>query len=370
MLVDALRRLVLLLKTDRVRTVNFAFWLHYKATVAILITSSAFLMSCQYLGNPIRCVEDEPRAPVTRSTIQPPPERPLTDFADGYCWAHSAYTMDVQPGNCQWPTNGSPRLCVRGEGATSYHRYQWVCFVLLLQALYFYLPRFLWRTWEGGRIELLADDAQCPAAAVMRFECAMSTNGLYFVQLFLCELLNVANAVGQALFLDYFADGQFTTHGLDAVRLAFADDPDRRRTDPMVHVFPPVKYCIASQKHISPADTVVASEKMCFLPLNAVNERVYVVVWCWLVFVVGVGVLSLVMRVVQILNEDVRMFLLGARRPSVPTPLDRNDAATVVGRCDVADWFVLSLLKHNIDPDVFDEIIAGLARKFESANNV
>lgn len=36
--------------------------------------------------------------------------------------------------------------------------YQWVCFVLLGQAVMFYTPRYLWKIWEGGRLKALASD--------------------------------------------------------------------------------------------------------------------------------------------------------------------------------------------------------------------
>ena len=31
-----------------------------------------------------------------------------------------------------------------------YHKYyQWVCFTLFFQAILFYIPRYMWKTWEG-----------------------------------------------------------------------------------------------------------------------------------------------------------------------------------------------------------------------------
>ena len=37
-----------------------------------------------------------------------------------------------------------------------YHKYyQWVCYVLFFQAGLFYIPRFLWKTIEGGRMQML-----------------------------------------------------------------------------------------------------------------------------------------------------------------------------------------------------------------------
>lgn len=36
--------------------------------------------------------------------------------------------------------------------------YQWVSIILCFQAVLFYLPRYLWATWEGGRIRMLIKD--------------------------------------------------------------------------------------------------------------------------------------------------------------------------------------------------------------------
>ena len=34
--------------------------------------------------------------------------------------------------------------------------FQWVCFVLFFQAGLFYVPRYLWKATEGGRVNMLA----------------------------------------------------------------------------------------------------------------------------------------------------------------------------------------------------------------------
>lgn len=36
--------------------------------------------------------------------------------------------------------------------------YQWVSIVLCVQAAMFYLPYFLWKHWEGGKLALLVKD--------------------------------------------------------------------------------------------------------------------------------------------------------------------------------------------------------------------
>ena len=36
--------------------------------------------------------------------------------------------------------------------------YQWIILVLLLQALVFYIPSFLWKVWEGERLKQLCSE--------------------------------------------------------------------------------------------------------------------------------------------------------------------------------------------------------------------
>jgi len=48
----------------------------------------------------------------------------------------------------------------QGEEVKYHKYYQWVCFVLFLQAAFFYIPRYLWKTSEGGKIRLLVQELQ------------------------------------------------------------------------------------------------------------------------------------------------------------------------------------------------------------------
>lgn len=58
---------------------------------------------------------------------------------------HNAYN-GVGPGNME------------DDAQIKHTYYQWVCFVLLGQAVMFYTPRYLWKIWEGGRLKALAAD--------------------------------------------------------------------------------------------------------------------------------------------------------------------------------------------------------------------
>jgi hypothetical protein len=55
----------------------------------------------------------------------------------------------------------SPHADLKDGVEVKYHKYyQWVCFVLFLQAALFYIPRYLWKSSEGGKIRMLVQELQ------------------------------------------------------------------------------------------------------------------------------------------------------------------------------------------------------------------
>jgi innexin len=248
-----------LLKLDQVCIDNNIFRLHYKATVIILVAFSLLVTSRQYIGDPIDCIVDE---------------IPL-NVMDTYCWIYSTFTIPnrlsgvvgkdiVQPGV------GSHS---EGEDEVKYHKYyQWVCFVLFFQgkvflnfsqsnlhlkfqnltAICFYVPRYLWKTWEGGRIKMLVMDLNCPVVNDEAKEDRkkilvdylvenLNRHNFYAFRFFICEALNFINVFVQIYFMDYFLGGEFTSYGSDV--LSYTEREPEERDDPMSRVFPKVTKC-------------------------------------------------------------------------------------------------------------------------------
>jgi len=85
--------------------------------------------------------------------------------------------------------------------------YQWVVLVLLLESFVFYLPAFLWKIWEGGRLKHLCDDfhkmAVCKDKSRTHLRVLVKyfssdykeTHFRYFASYVFCEILNLSVSV-------------------------------------------------------------------------------------------------------------------------------------------------------------------------------
>lgn len=267
-----------LTRLDRVCIDNNIFKLHYWLTVLILVTFSIFVTSNQFIGDPINCIIDE----IPSRTI------------DQYCWVYGTYTIPnrehgisgrdmIQPGVTNY---------VQGSEKEKYHMYyKWVCFALFFQAVLFYVPRYIWKIWEGGRIKMLTVNLNMPIldfnlkedrkiALVNYFKLHLHRHDWYAFKFFICELLNLTNVLCQIFFMDYFLDGQFTTYGIEILKFAQVN-PDTR-SDPMSRIFPKTSKCLF--RKYGPSGSIQSFDALCVLPLNVINEKIYIFLWFWFLF--------------------------------------------------------------------------------------
>lgn len=283
------------------------------------------------------------------------------DQADSPCWVYTTLTSAKSGNKCR-----GPAPCLHSERVT-YHRYHFVCFMLFMQAAYFYLPRSLWWTWEAGRIgSLVADAVDCPAAVIHQLADRRHrrSRAVYFRRYALCSGLNLLNTMAQMLFLDYFVDSEFSRHGLRTAIRHAAQDP-AVRTDPMAAMFPVVKYCAVRRQRGAHGDIVSSTatlvyEKMCFMPLNAVNEAIYLFICAWFVCLIILSVAAIAYRAAASVSVAVRRSSLAA----VAQLNTAAEVAIVTTASSPGDWFVLCMLGKNVNQPVFKQIVSGLAEKY------
>jgi len=118
---------------DEINIDSWTFKLYYRFSCAICMLGATVGVASQYFGDPISC---------QFSGVD-------QDLAEGYCWIH---------GSTYIPKEYQPHLkcIVDQEGMESEDDapdtafYQWVTFMMALQAAIFYLPYRVWAALEGG----------------------------------------------------------------------------------------------------------------------------------------------------------------------------------------------------------------------------
>lgn len=143
----------------------------------------------------------------------------------------------------------------------------------------------------------------------------------------------------------------------------------------MVFVFPRVTKCIfhkygasgSIQKHDSLWWAFICHRitfyRLTFsphsiLPLNIVNEKTYIFIWFWYLILLVMLFGLVIYRLLIIFVPSVRARVLNARNRMVP----REIAVSVSNKVDIGDWWIIYMLGRNLDPIIYKDVLAELAK--------
>ncbi|ODN00005.1 Innexin shaking-B [Orchesella cincta] len=343
-MLDIFRGLKNLVKVSHVRIDSSIFRLHYSLTVMILLAFSLIVTTRQYVGNPIDCIH-------TKDI----PE----DVLNTYCWITHTYlvisSFHKQVGR-DVPHFGVDKMPTDESDMKVYKYYQWVCFCLFFQAILFYIPRWLWKNWEGGKIQALMMDLdvgiipdmekkQKKKLLVDYLHDNIRQHNWWAYRYFFCELLALGNVIGQMFLMDKFFEGEFLTFGIKVLRLS--EEDEERRVDPMVKIFPRMTKCIFRKG--GPSMNIETHDALCILPLNVVNEKIYIFLWFWFLVLGFLSALTICYRFVVFVSPRIRGFILGSRFRL----LSQDVIQTLVKKSRLGDWFLFYMLGQNIDSIIF-----------------
>ncbi|CAL8126486.1 unnamed protein product [Orchesella dallaii] len=352
-----------LVALNKVIIENGVFILHCKVTVSILLVFTILITTKQHFGEPIDCLTGSEDVKFGRAV-------------DEYCWIHSTFTVNellnpkkvgksaVQPGVGHYHPSRTTK--------TDHKYYQWVGFYLLFQAGLFYFPRFIWKLWEGGRLKVLtvsldsilnrteSEVEQRKGKIVEYFLRNYHRHNAYAYRFITCEIVNCANVFGQIFLTNVFLGYHFSTYGQEIIKMLIIANYDESEGNPMDKVFPKVSKCIFN--HFGASGNIVHQDVLCVLPLNILNEKIFIFLWFWFVFLAMVSMIGLLYRLLTIALPSVR----AQRLQLIAALCDERMVQRVSQQCGYGDWFLLCLLGKNMDPVFYADIISELAFCFGS----
>jgi len=327
---------------------NTIFKLH-RLTAALLIGCSILTTSRQFFGDPIHCM-------LGGGSI------PLPVF-QSYCFMTGTYTLPHVTSNLTSAHPGvSTGILNAGghEDGTVYHNYyQWVCLLLAVQACACYLPWGIWKGMEGGRVgKLLAKVSQDPltetpvtdqVAGLGDF--LLSHSGWFnssALKLLLCQISCLVLTVAQMYAMDLVLGNEYLSLGNNLLSLELINQA-------LTKVFPKVVKC--SMIYIGPSGDPVNNSGMCTLPINIINEKIYLVLWVWFLVITCVSILSLLHQACLLLLPSLRQMQLQRKSQVTPEHLVRS----VTNQSTYGDTVLLQLIASNTDTAQFTALLGYLS---------
>lgn len=351
---------------------NFVFRLHYKYTYTIFMVCVVLTTVYDIVGKKIDCMN--PMAHLAEDA-----SKAFKEAVDAYCFIMGTFTVErhhVATQELEFPSVPHPGVgpMKRGEPVIYHSYYQWVPFVLLTQGVLFYVPHWLWKSFEGGMFKNVIQNLsikdylgngkgirnyftrETQFEALSKFiRYHMKSQRSWALKFFFCESLNLFVALGMISFTDWFLGGEFLHYGVNVIDV-LGQDPENR-TDPMSRVFPKMTKCIF--RSFGSSGTIQIHDVMCLVATNIINEKIYVFLWAWLIILTAVTSVWLLYRLLTIVLPPFRNFVLKL----CVEKSRRGDLSVILGQhSSLSEWLLLSQLATNMDSGVFSDFVHDFAQ--------
>lgn len=100
---------------------------------------------------------------------------------------------------------------------------------------------------------------------------------------------------------------------------------------------------------------------MCILPINIINEKIYVFLWFWFYFLAIVSAGAILYRLATMAVPKFRVMSTTSRCRLC----NREALEAIVRKTKVGDWFMFDLLSKNMDPLNYRDLVADFYRRLE-----
>lgn len=340
---------------------NTVWRLHSRITVYMLVLFTILLSARAYFGDPIECISSA--APSVRPSLH------------SFCWTLGTYiSRDPKFVDASWDIIeiGAKMGHIPKEERFYQKYYQWVPFLLAIQAFLFSFPKHLWRFYDAGLLKTLCSNLnsilfpnawtprrKAKTLIYLTQECRKHLNkyALLFVG---CEVLNFIVVLLNMMLMNFLFGGFWTSYQ-PAIQALLSLDMNAWTSYNSL-VFPKLAKCDFS--YIGPSGTKQNLDALCLLPQNIVNEKIFAFLWLWFIVLAVVSGLQLCCRLLQLCCRSIRFKLLF----NLLEPISYNRLKRVVREADIGYWFLLYQMARNVNKGVMREIIRELSKIGQELN--
>ncbi|CAK1548032.1 unnamed protein product [Leptosia nina] len=357
---------------------NVVFKLHYKLTVTMLLCFVILVCGREYFGEHIKCLSDQGVPPHVIQT---------------YCFFMATFTIvrHYNESLLQGELLPHPGIgpILETDKTIRHTYYQWVPFVLFIQSFCFYLPHYIWKRKEGGRIKALVEGLQHASLALhendllagkiavpskktlqsrietikkdILLRLRITRSWSHF--LVTMEVVNLLHVIFQVWLSNKFLNGSFLGLGFNVLTF----NGWGHISNPLEIVFPKVTKCVFHK--YGPSGSIQQHDALCVMALNIIHEKIYVILWFWFLFLFMASFIAVVWRFISfyMYRRSLRFNELVFRHVS-KTKFNPYNVVNIVNGCDFGDWLFLYYLAKNMQSATFHELYRSVAEELEKQN--
>jgi len=347
-----------------VSSTNTTFRLFSKITFGLCIFASILVGGTEYFGKPINC--------------DPGSSGLGKDLLNDHCWIHGTKHVpetSKEHFGCHYK---------KGKGAEEDELvfYQWVVFMLVINAIVFKIPDLIWKSYEDGlmkaffsgkglKSKLLSDDdtnQHLDTIDLNYYKKLKGQNNYYYYVFLFCQLLNIAMLALNWWATDTFLGGNFHSYGSDVYdyySYSKSERTEKLKTgelfDPMCNAFPTKVGC--DLKLGSTSGSGSTTNGFCILSQNIVNQKIYLFLWFWFVLMFVIGTFQMIYEIAVLAIPSIRSFIIARQTGTFNTGEMKR---YIEHDCNHGDWFILHQIGKNTNKDFFYRFIEKVSSRGQS----
>ena len=329
------------LNLDKVRRDSYVCILNYKFISLFLIIYSGLLTSRIIFGEPIVCYGSGSS------------DYPSDSVSTSFCYMSGTFTGTMANHEREIHTTQIHNGGMDNHEKREHDYYQFMPLILALMSIGFYVPRCIWLNAEKNLFSEIVQDLKAflidqntkkeqlqNLATFIKHR--RGSHKKLFMWHFICQILYIANLLSQVYHLNLLFSGDFLYYGVSRN---------------MHVVFPKVTHCDLT--HYGMSGHVDSNPLTCFLPLNSLNDKVFLFIWHLMAVSLVLLLLNMLYTIIYMILPPLRNFVL---KQKAGKKVEKRDVLRVLSGLDfygkVSESFFMEIVCQNLSDDIVSELFS------------